>query len=187
MAIVAVTGWALSGLGANVLYLTWRVTRLRPQLISPLRRGDEPMVCVQVPIYNECYVAERVLDAVCELDWPSERLEVQILDDSDDDTVSIVARRAAHWRRRGIDVVHLRRNSRPGFKSGALAHGMTLTDSPFMAIFDADFIPPRDFLRRSLGAFDDPAVRFAQAPSGHPSQRYPSITRPQTLSLHFPF
>src|SRR5258708_7947862 len=185
--IVTLTSLALFGFGANVLYLTWRATRLRPHLISPLRRGDEPMVCVQVPIYNERYVAERVLDAVCELDWPSERLEVQILDDSDDDTVSIVARRAAHWRRRGIDVVHVRRNSRPGFKAGALAHGMTLTDSPFMAIFDADFIPPRDFLRRSLGAFDDPAVGFAQARWGHLDEGYSWITRLQAFALDFHF
>ena len=185
--IITLTSLALFGFGANVLYLTWRATRLRPHLISPLRRGDEPMVCVQVPIYNERYVAERVLDAVCELDWPSERLEVQILDDSDDDTVSIVARRAAHWRRRGIDVVHVRRNSRPGFKAGALAHGMTLTDSPFMAIFDADFIPPRDFLRRSLGAFDDPAVGFAQARWGHLDEGYSWITRLQAFALDFHF
>src|SRR5216683_6766350 len=185
--IITLTSLALFGFGANVLYLTWRATRLRPHLISPLRCGDEPMVCVQVPIYNERYVAERVLDAVCELDWPSERLEVQILDDSDDDTVSIVARRAAHWRRRGIAVVHVRRNSRLGFKAGALAHGMTLTDSPFMAIFDADFIPPRDFLRRSLGAFDDPAVGFAQARWGHLDEGYSWITRLQAFALDFHF
>src|SRR5260370_12951589 len=129
MAIVAVTGWALSGLGANVLYLTWRVTRLRPQLISPLRPGDEPMVCVQVPIYNERYVAERVLDAVCELDWPRHQFEVQVLDDSDDETVAIVARRAAHWRRRGIAVTHVRRASRAGFKAGRAVLRMKLTCS----------------------------------------------------------
>jgi hypothetical protein len=185
--IIALTSVALFGFGANVLFLTWRATRLRPRQISPLADGSEPRVCVQVPIYNERYVAERVLDAVCELDWPNERFEVQVLDDSDDDTVSIVARRAAHWRRRGIAVTHVRRNSRDGFKAGALAHGMTLTDSPFIAIFDADFMPQRDFLRRSLGAFEDPTIGFAQARWGHLDESYSWFTRLQAFALDFHF
>ncbi|HEV2033272.1 MAG TPA: glycosyltransferase, partial [Candidatus Dormibacteraeota bacterium] len=185
--IIALTSLALFGFGANVLYLTWRATRLQPHRISPLARGNEPRVCVQVPIYNERYVAERVLDAVCELDWPSQRFEVQILDDSDDDTVSIVARRAAHWRHRGVAVTHVRRDSRDGFKAGALAHGMTLTDSPFIAIFDADFMPPRDFLRRSIGAFEDPTIGFAQARWGHLDEGYSWITRLQAFALDFHF
>lgn len=185
--IIALTSLALFGFGANVLYLTWRATRLPPPSSPRVIRGNEPRVCVQVPIYNERYVAERVMDAVCELDWPSERFEVQILDDSDDDTVSIVARRAAHWRRRGIAVTHVRRNSREGFKAGALAHGMTLTDSPFIAVFDADFAPQPDFLRRSLGAFDDPTVGFAQARWGHLNESYSWFTQLQAFALDFHF
>src|ERR1700681_1689027 len=102
--VIVATSLALFGFGANLLYLTWRATRLRPRQHPPIAKGSEPRVCVQVPIYNERYVAERVLDAVCGLDWPRDRFEVQILDDSDDDTVSIVARRAAHWRHRGVVV-----------------------------------------------------------------------------------
>ncbi len=185
--VVALTSLALFGFGANILYLTWRATRLTPHQNSPTVRGNEPRVCVQVPIYNERYVAERVLDAVCELDWPPERLEVQVLDDSDDETVSIVALRAAHWRRRGITVTHVRRDTRDGFKAGALAHGMTLTDSPFIAIFDADFMPPRDFLRRTLGVFDDPTIGFAQARWGHLDEGYSWFTRLQAFALDFHF
>ena len=187
IALIGLTSLALFGFGANVLYLTLRSIRLQPRRISSVTHGTEPKVCVQVPIYNERYVAERILDAVCELDWPNDRFEVQVLDDSDDDTVSIIARRAAHWRRRGIDVVQVRRNSRHGFKAGALAHGMTLTDSPFIAIFDADFIPPRDFLRRSLGAFDDPTIGFAQARWGHLDEGYSWITRLQAFALDYHF
>jgi cellulose synthase/poly-beta-1,6-N-acetylglucosamine synthase-like glycosyltransferase len=185
--VVALTSLALLCFGANLLYLTWRATRLRPGQTSSVVPGNEPRVCVQVPIYNERYVAERVLDAVCKLDWPPEQLEVQVLDDSDDETVAIVARRAAHWRSRGIAVTHVRRNSRDGFKAGALAHGMTLTSSPFIAIFDADFIPPRDFLRRTLGVFDDPTIGFAQARWGHLDEGYSWFTRLQAFALDFHF
>ena len=185
--VIALTSVALFGFGANVLFLTWRATRLRPRRISVLATGDEPRVCVQVPIYNERYVAERVIDAVCKLDWPADRFEIQVLDDSDDDTASIVARRAAHWRRRGIAVTHVRRDSRDGFKAGALAYGMTLSDSPFIAIFDADFVPQRDFLRRSLGAFEDPTIGFAQARWGHLDESYSWFTRLQAFALDFHF
>ncbi|MDQ6720166.1 MAG: hypothetical protein M3003_05150, partial [Candidatus Dormibacteraeota bacterium] len=84
--IIAFTSLALFGFGVNLLYLTWRATRLRPRRHQPVAAGNEQRVCVQVPIYNERYVAERVLDAVCALDWPRDRFEVQVLDDSDDDT-----------------------------------------------------------------------------------------------------
>ena len=90
IALIGLTSLALFGFGANVLYLTLRSIRLQPRRISSVTRGTEPKVCVQVPIYNERYVAERILDAVCELDWPNDRFEVQVLDDPDDDTVSII-------------------------------------------------------------------------------------------------
>jgi glycosyl transferase family 2 len=185
--VLVLTSIALFGFGVNLLYLTWRATRLRPLQRQVLAAKDEPNVCVQVPIYNERYVAERVLDAVCVIDWPRDRFEVQVLDDSDDDTTSIVARRAAHWRRRGIDVTQVRRGSREGFKAGALAHGMALTDSPFIAIFDADFVPPRDFLRRTVGIFADERVGFVQARWGHLDEGYSWFTRLQAMAIDFHF
>ncbi len=185
--ILALTSVALFGFGVNLLYLTWRATRLPPRPYSAITKGSEPRVCVQVPIFNERYVAERVLDAVCELDWPRDRFEVQVLDDSDDETVSIIARRASDWRRRGVTVTHVRRGSRDGFKAGALAHGMTLTDSPFIAIFDADFVPPADFLKRTLGVFGDPTIGFAQARWGHLDEGYSWFTRLQALAIDFHF
>ena len=187
IAMIALTSVALFAFGANLLYLTWRATRLPPHLDRQPLMDNEPRVCVQVPIYNERYVAERVLDAVCELDWPREQFEVQVLDDSDDETVSIIARRAHHWRRRGVAVTHVRRESRAGFKAGALAHGMTLTSAPFIAVFDADFKPPRDFLRRMLGVFADPKIGFAQARWGHLDEGYSWFTRLQAFALDFHF
>lgn len=187
LGVLVITSVALFGFGLNLIYLTWQATRLRPRVIHLIARGAEPSVCVQVPIYNERYVAERVLDAVCELDWPRYRMRIQVLDDSDDETTSIVAMRADHWRREGIDVDHVRRGTRDGFKAGALAHGMALTDSPFIAIFDADFVPPRDFLRRTMAVFDDPKIGFAQARWGHLDEGYSWFTRLQALAIDFHF
>ncbi|MEA2644066.1 MAG: hypothetical protein QOG08_1092 [Chloroflexota bacterium] len=187
VALIGLTSIALFAFGANLLYLTWRATRLPRRVHQPLVRGREPRVCIQVPIYNERYVAERVLDAVCEMEWPRDLFEVQVLDDSDDDTVAIVSGRAAHWRRQGVAVSHVRRASRDGFKAGALAHGMKLTSAPFIAIFDADFTPPRDFLRRTLGVFEDPTIGFAQARWGHLDEGYSWFTRLQAFALDFHF
>jgi Glycosyltransferase like family 2 len=185
--ILGVTSVLLFAFGVNLLYLTWRATRLRTGLKHSLVSEGEPLVCVQVPVYNERYVAERVLDAVCAIDWPASRMEVQVLDDSDDETTAIVARSIARWRVKGIQVTHVRRGTRTGFKAGALAFGLTLTGAPFIAIFDADFVPPRDFLRRTIGAFEDPSIGFAQARWGHLDEGYSWFTRLQALAIDFHF
>src|SRR6266550_4694745 len=187
LAILGVTSILLFAFGVNLLYLTYQATGLKPRPPISLVDEGEPAVCVQVPIYNERYVAERVLDAVCALDWPAGRLEVQVLDDSDDDTTSIIARSAARWRRGGLQLTHIRRGTRTGFKAGALAFGLMQTDAPFIAIFDADFVPPRDFLRRTIGAFDDPSVGFVQARWGHLDEGYSWFTRLQALAIDFHF
>jgi glycosyl transferase family 2 len=189
-AILGMTSVLLFIFGVNLLYLTVRALR-RPCLGFSAApdgwEGAETQVCVQVPIFNERYVAERVIDAVCAMDWPRQRMEVQVLDDSDDETIQIVARRAAHWRRKGTSITHVRRGSRSGFKAGALAHGMALTTAPFIAIFDADFVPPRDFLRRIMGSFDDSKVAFAQARWGHLDEGYSIFTRLQAMAIDFHF
>jgi cellulose synthase/poly-beta-1,6-N-acetylglucosamine synthase-like glycosyltransferase len=185
--ILGVTSVLLFAFGVNLLYLTWRATRLRVGPKHSIVGECEPLVCVQVPVYNERYVAERVLDAVCAIDWPSSRMEIQVLDDSDDETTAIVAASAARWRLKGMQVTHVRRGTRTGFKAGALAYGLTLTKAPLVAIFDADFVPPRDFLRRTVGAFEDPLIGFAQARWGHLDEGYSWFTRLQALAIDFHF
>ena len=194
VSVLATTSVLLFVFGLNLLYLTIRALRMRvsPSPSVPRRgaapiNGEEPTVCIQIPIFNERYVAERVIDAVCAIDWPHDRFEVQVLDDSDDETTQIIARRAAHWRRRQIRIAHLRRGSRAGFKAGALAFGLQETRAPFIAIFDADFVPPPDFLRRIMGAFDDPSVAFAQARWGHLDEGYSLFTRLQAMAIDFHF
>ena len=187
VAILVITSVLLFAFGINLLYLTWRATRLRAPADRVIINENEPLVSVQVPVYNERYVAERVLDAVCAIDWPASRLEVQVLDDSDDETTAIIASRAEAWRLKGIQVNHVRRGTRSGYKAGALAYGMTLTNAPFIAIFDADFVPPPDFLRRTVCAFEDPAVGFVQARWGHLNEGYSWVTRLQALAIDFHF
>ena len=189
VALLVVTSVLLFGFGLNLLYLTLCAARLpiSREKVPRSWNGPLPLVCVQVPIYNERYVAERVLDAVCSLDWPRDRFEVQALDDSDDETVHILARRVAHWRGRGALVSHMRRGTRAGYKAGALAYGMQRTRAELIAVFDADFVPPPDFLLRTYGAFDNARVGFVQARWGHLDEGYSWFTRLQALFIDFHF
>ncbi len=146
-----------------------------------------PHVTVQLPLYNEREVVDRLIDAVCALAWPRDRLEVQVLDDSDDDTEQRVAERVQLWRRRGVDVVQLRRPTREGFKAGALAHGTACAKGDLIAIFDADFVPRPDFLARVVPSFGDAGVDMVQARWGHLNRDESWLTRAQALFLdaHF--
>ncbi|HEY8812152.1 MAG TPA: glycosyltransferase [Candidatus Dormibacteraeota bacterium] len=185
--LIAISSCFLFAYGTNLIYLSVRAARLpRPVAPEPLL-SDEPRVAVQLPIYNERYVAARVIDAAARLDWPRDRIEVQVLDDSDDETVAIVAARVAHWRARGVSISQLRRAVRTGYKAGALAAGLAATDAELIAIFDADFLPAPDFLRRSAGALSGPRVGFVQARWTHLNRDYSIFTRLQSLMVDFHF
>lgn len=145
-----------------------------------------PVVTVQLPLYNEAAVATRAIDALCHLDWPVERLEIQVLDDSTDGSQALVAERVAFWRARGLDIHHLRRPHRRGYKAGALAMGLEQAKGEVLAIFDADFLPPADFLHRSLPYLGG-GVCAVQARWGHLNPTQGWLTRCQALALdgHF--
>src|SRR5687767_2673827 len=104
-----------------------------------------PPVTIQLPIYNELYVVERLIDATCKVEYPREKLEIQVLDDSTDETKEICQRKVAEWREKGVDIVHIHRTDRTGYKAGALDNGMKTMKGGFVAVFDADFLPPVDF------------------------------------------
>jgi cellulose synthase/poly-beta-1,6-N-acetylglucosamine synthase-like glycosyltransferase len=169
-----------------VLYLRHRREgRPHPPPIAPT---DLPPVTVQVPIYNERHVVERVIDSVAALDYPRDRLEIQILDDSDDETTRLARARAARHRERGVDVRVLRRPAREGFKAGALAWGLARARGTLVAIFDADFHPRPDFLRRTVPHFRaDPALGMVQTRWSYLNDEYSPLTRAQRLALdgHF--
>jgi cellulose synthase/poly-beta-1,6-N-acetylglucosamine synthase-like glycosyltransferase len=147
-----------------------------------------PRVGVQLPIYNEMYVVERLLDAVAKLDYPRDRLVVQVLDDSTDQTSAVLAARVAALRERGLNIVHIRRGSREGYKAGALAYGLKLLDVEMVAVLDADFIPPPDFLKRTVPHLvKNPDAAVVQARWGHLNPYDSLLTMGQTLALdaHF--
>jgi cellulose synthase/poly-beta-1,6-N-acetylglucosamine synthase-like glycosyltransferase len=126
------------------------------------RFPEEPVVTVQLPIFNEQFVVERLLESVCALDWPRERLEVQLLDDSTDDTVEISRAKVEELRARGFDVKHVHRTDRTGYKAGALREAAASARGEFLAVFDADFVPEPRFLRDTIDHFTDPSVGFVQ-------------------------
>jgi hypothetical protein len=144
---------------------------------------------VQLPIYNERHVVGRLIDAVCGIDYPASLLEVQVLDDSDDATCRIVDERVAYWQARGVDVVHITREHRNGFKAGALAEGTSVAKGEFLLILDADFVAPPGLLRDLLPPFRDPTVGMVQARWDHLNRDETWFTEAQSLLLdgHFLF
>lgn len=155
---------------------------------APFMPGDAfPFVTVQLPLYNERFVVRRLIDAAASLQWPAERLEIQVLDDSDDDTKAMVDERVHYWRERGVEIVVLRRDHRAGYKAGALAEGMRCARGEFLALFDADFIPAPDFLSRTMPWFRDGRVGMVQARWGFCNAEHSWFTGVQSLLLgpHF--
>ncbi len=187
----ATLGLALYGFNA-LLYsflFVWLRFRQLPAGSEPSENfdGDWPAVTVQLPIYNERFVVERLIESVAALDYPADRLTIQILDDSTDDTAALARARAAVYKARGLNIEYVRRPQRTGYKAGALAYGLTQTQSPFVAIFDADFVPPPDFLRRVMPHFTDARVGMVQSRWGHLNAEHSLLTRAQALMLdgHF--
>jgi len=175
--ISAIAGLAL--FGAHRYFLLALYLRHRRRLPREPRAGRarEPRVTVQLPIYNERHVVERLIRAVAAFDYPADRLEIQVLDDSTDDTPAIVTSLVAELRATGVDIHHLHRPRRAGFKAGALAAGMRSARGELLAIFDADFLPQKSFLRRAIVHFADPEVGMVQARWGHLNRDYSLLTR----------
>ncbi|MGC8878600.1 MAG: cellulose synthase family protein [Anaerolineae bacterium] len=178
----------LGAYGLNSLLLTWMYLRRRdhvPPLPPP--PAEWPHVTVQLPIYNEMHMVERLLSAVAALEYPRDKLHIQVLDDSTDATRQVVANVVTRLQQQGLDIVHVTRAQRTGFKAGALSFGLTQTDSELIAIFDADFLPPPDFLRRTVPYFADAHVGCVQARWGHVNREYSILTELQALGIdgHF--
>ena len=163
-AVVLLCLVAQFAIAAYFLYLVyWLVVLSSSPEDAPPLAADLPRVLVQLPVYNEPLVVERALLAAAALDWPADRLTIQLLDDSTDITSDIAGHVVARLRRAGVDVVHVRRTDRSGFKAGALAAGMALCDAPYVAVFDADFVPPTDWLQRAMASMlANPRAAFVQ-------------------------
>lgn len=183
---------AMAVMGVYGLYrlrqiLLWRKVRSQAQKYVSVNLTHFPQVLVQIPLYNERFVASRIIRTVCALQWPRDRLEIQVLDDSTDETKTVVDQEVALQQAQGLNIHVIRREGRTGFKAGALAYGMKLSDAEFIAIFDADFVPPEDFLMRTLPYFQDEGIGFVQARWGFLNENESWFTRVQAvlLAAHF--
>src|SRR5262245_33860147 len=181
LSILGIYGW-------HRYYLVYQYRRYKDAVPGPPPPVSEwPVVTVQLPIYNEMYVVDRLIEAVCDLDYPKDKLEIQVLDDSTDEAREIVELAVRRQAARGFDITYLHRTDRTGFKAGALDAGLRVTRGAFIAIFDADFVPPADFLRRTVPYFNDEKIAVVQARWGHLNQDYSLLTRIQAILLdgHF--
>ena len=169
------------------LHLTWVYTRPYPEVSAEFNHSFEPVVTVQLPIYNEKYVAERLIDCVVKLDYPKEKLEIQVLDDSTDETVGIIGEKVKYYQLLGFDIQQIRRDDRKGFKAGALAYGTAICKGEFTAIFDSDFLPNPDFIKRTVGYFVNEKIGMVQTRWGHVNKNYSMLTEMQAFGLdaHF--
>ncbi|MEX2190665.1 MAG: cellulose synthase family protein [Bacteroidota bacterium] len=155
--------------------------------VAPLM-GEVPFVTVQLPIFNEFYVVKRLIDAVCALEYPKDKLEIQVLDDSTDETCLLAAESVQLYRERGFNIKHVMRPDRSGFKAGALRAGLQVAEGEFLAIFDADFVPRPEFLKKTIPYFyQDPRIGLVQTRWEHLNSEYSLLTRTQAMALdgHF--
>jgi len=169
----------------NFYYLAF-ISRTRKE-VRPTIDWGTPSVTIQLPIYNEKYVAKRLVDAVCNLDYPKDKLRIMVCDDSDDDTVELLRNVVDDYKKQGFQIEHVRRGTRNGYKAGALKHAMLTTDTDLVAIFDADFIPPVWFLKRAIPHFSKSDIGLVQCRWGHVNENYSTITQVQALSIDFHF
>jgi cellulose synthase/poly-beta-1,6-N-acetylglucosamine synthase-like glycosyltransferase len=167
--------------------LLWRVRRRGEGRPAPPPPREWPRVTVQLPVYNERRVVERLIDSAAALDYPADRLEIQVLDDSTDETAARADRAVARHAARGLNIRVLRRGHRAGFKAGALAAGLRRARGEFLAVFDADFVPARDFLKRTIPHFADAGVGMVQTRWGHLNRDASLLTAAQAVMLdaHF--
>ncbi|MEL7162855.1 MAG: cellulose synthase family protein, partial [Bacteroidota bacterium] len=178
---------ALMGAAAGAKYGNGLSGHSQPNLAPAAAPQYFPFVTVQLPIYNEYYVIGRLIDAVAKFDYPKDRFEIHILDDSTDETVALVAAKVEEYRARGFNIEQIIRSERQGFKAGALRDAMSAANGEFLAIFDADFVPEPDFLQRTIPHFADPEVGVVQTRWEHINEDYNIITRLQALQLNVHF
>ena len=176
----------------NQLHLTWHYLTNKKETKNNTKLTSErvksfPSVTVQLPVFNELYVVERLIDAVAAFDYPKQLLEIQVLDDSTDETVSVIEKKVEAYQSQGINIKHIRRSDRKGFKAGALQYGLERAHGEFITIFDADFLPEKDFLLNTIGNFDQENIGLVQTRWGHINENYSTLTKLQAFGLdaHF--
>src|SRR5512137_766660 len=191
IAVVAAYGLVLlvlSVYGSHRYFMAYLYYRHKYNEPVPRSRFEAlPRVTVQLPVFNEMYVVERLIGAVCALDYPVDRLEIQVLDDSTDETTAIARRCVEHWRARGVDIHYVHRTNRQGFKAGALENGLATARGEFVAVFDADFVPGPEVLQKTVHHFTDERIGMVQVRWEHLNRGFSALTQAQVILLdgHF--
>lgn len=180
----------LAVLGAyrvRMVYNFWRYRNIKPQPKAIFAEAELPRITVQLPLFNEMYVVERLLESVTAIDYPHDRLDIQVLDDSTDDTVRIASAAVERYRSLGFDIEYIHRTDRSGFKAGALENGLRSAKGELVAVFDADFTPKPDCLRKMVDYFTDERIGMVQMRWSHINAGYSLLTRIQEIMLdgHF--
>src|ERR1043165_1958100 len=186
-ALLFIFMYSVAQLNLVIAYLRNKVVSRNKNSVPALLDGSEPGVTVQLPVYNELYVAERLIDCITQLDYPGEKLEIQVLDDSTDETRELIEKKVFEFQKQGFNIHHIHRSNREGFKAGALAHGLQYAHGEFIAIFDSDFLPGKDFLKKTLPSFTDEKVGVVQTHWDHVNKNYSLMTQLQAFGLdaHF--
>lgn len=179
--------YSLAQLNLLVNYLGYKRRNREAPKFNLLDPKEIPFVTIQLPIYNEEYVVERLLENISKIEYPMSKLEIQVLDDSTDDSVLDTAKRIKALQETGLDIKHIRRTNRKGFKAGALKEGLLMAKGEFIAIFDADFLPSSDWLKKTIIYFKDREIGVVQTRWGHINREYSTLTRIQAFALdaHF--
>lgn len=187
VALLLIFFYSLAQLNLLVNYLGDKKRNQEAPKFNLLDPREIPFVTIQLPVYNEEYVMERLLDNIAKIEYPKSKLEIQVLDDSTDNTVQDTAERIKVLQESGLDIQHIRRENRQGFKAGALKEGLLTAKGDFIAIFDADFLPDSDWLKKTVIYFKDEEIGVVQTRWGHINRDYSTLTKIQAFALdaHF--
>ena len=186
-ALILIFLYSLAQLNLLINYLGQKKRNEEAPKFNLLDPKEIPHVTIQLPIYNEEYVMERLLENIAKIEYPKSKLEIQVLDDSTDNSVIETAARIEALQKTGLDIKHIRRENREGFKAGALKEGLKVAKGEFIAIFDADFLPDSDWLKKTVVYFKDEEIGVVQTRWGHINREYSTLTRIQAFALdaHF--
>ncbi|MEM1001122.1 MAG: cellulose synthase family protein [Bacteroidota bacterium] len=187
VAIALIFMYALAQLNLLFNYLSSKRKQEESDLFNLNNPEEVPFVTIQLPVYNEMYVMDRLLNNIAQIDYPEDKLEIQVLDDSTDDTVSVTRTHIEALQKTGLNIKHITRSDRTGFKAGALKEGLEIAKGEFIAIFDADFLPSANWLKSTIPHFKDGRIGVVQTRWGHINRNYSLLTKIQAFALdaHF--
>ncbi len=187
LALIVIFFYSIAQLSLLINYIKARKNKVSIQKFNFSNPNEIPYVTIQLPVYNELYVMERLLNNISKIKYPREKLEIQVLDDSTDSSIEITSKKIKELSELGINIKHIRRSTRKNFKAGALKAGLKVVKGEFIAIFDADFLPNEDWLLRTVPYFKDSKIGALQTRWGHINKNYSILTKVQAFALdsHF--